>query len=539
MNGPETGSEAAERRVLILAPTGKDAALAHDILKKAAVHAVVCGNADSLCRHAAAGAAALLIVEETISAALRRQLSELLDRQPAWSDLPILVLTRPGADSATVVDAVHDLGNVSLLERPVRVAALVSLVHMALRARQRQYELRSQLVEQARAGQALREADRRKDDFLATLAHELRNPLAPIRSSLDILRMTAQPDEQVCEMLDRQVSHMVRLVDDLMEVSRITRGKIELRMEPVDLRASILSAVEISQPLIDSGHHQLRLAIPAERLTVHADPIRLTQVFSNLLNNAATHTDAGGRITVAVRREGEAVAISVRDNGSGITADRLPRIFEMFAQFDGLHRGNQAGLGIGLTLVRSLVGMHGGSVAAHSEGLGKGSEFIVTLPLTADHAPAAVRAGEPPADSDSCAMPPVRVLIADDNADAADSLGVLLEHLGAKVRVVHSGTAALNALPAFDPTVVLLDIGMPDMDGYEVAQRIRALPEFRHLVLIALTGWGQEEDRRRSREAGFDHHLTKPTDIAKLQKLMAAVAARKTEPNERGLTLES
>jgi PAS domain S-box-containing protein len=601
-----------------------------------------------------AGASAILVAEEALAGETERLLAALRGREPAWSDLPMFVVTRPGANSATATAALDSLGNVTLLERPVRVSTLVSAVRVALRARERQYALRDRFEAQSllaaivassddaiisktidgtilswnegaqrifgytpaeaigqpifliippdrhdeermilsrlvrgehidhfetvrvskdgrpidlsvtispirdganriigaskvardiserkraetalrqniealeRAESALREADRRKDEFLATLAHELRNPLAPIRNSLDILRLSGNSNAtlgQVLEMMERQVNHMVRLVDDLMEISRITRGKIEFRRERVELAGVIRSAVETSQPLINAGGHHLSVTIPPESLTLDADAVRLAQVFANLLNNAAKYSDPGGRIGLTVRRENDSVLVSVKDNGIGISREMLPRVFEMFTQASTGHAGSHGGLGIGLTLVRSLVEMHGGRVTASSEGPGKGSEFVVRLPLAVGPALDVAR----PRTSTHAQTIPIRVLVVDDNRDGADSLGDLLERLGTEVQVVHDGPAALEALGRFKPSMVLMDIGMPEMSGYEVARRIRAMPEHRELMLVALTGWGQEEDRRRSRQAGFDFHLTKPTHMFALQDLMASLNER-------------
>jgi CheY-like chemotaxis protein len=309
----------------------------------------------------------------------------------------------------------------------------------------------------------------------------------------------------------------VRLVDDLMEVSRITRGKIELRKERVEVAPVLRGAVETSRPLIDAGGHQLVLSLAEEPLAVEGDPMRLTQVIANLLNNAAKYTDASGTIWLSARRDGAEVVVSVRDSGTGIPPDMLPHVFGLFTQVERSTGRAQGGLGIGLTLVKTLVEMHGGSVAARSEGLGKGSEFIVRLPLATGPRPAEASRStkERAAGLDSR-----RILVVDDNRDAAESLGVLLEMLGAQVRVAYSGADALETLATYDPTVVLLDIGMPGMDGHEVARRIRAQPRFRDVTLIALTGWGQEEDYRRSRTVGFDHHLIKPADVDALQTLL-------------------
>jgi signal transduction histidine kinase len=472
-----------------------------------------------ICHELNAGAGTVLLAEEALGADGTRILSQWLSGQPAWSDLPILILARPGADSAAVMESMELLGNVSVLERPTRVAALVSAVRTALRARRRQYEARAHLFQIERSEQKLRDSDRRKDEFLAVLAHELRNPLAPIRNSLHILQLTSHTDpaaRRVSAMMQRQVNHMVRLVDDLMEVSRITRGKIELRKEPVEVAGVIRNAVEVSRPLIEAAAHKFVMDIPAERLILEGDPIRLAQVFSNLLNNAAKYTEPGGQISLTVRHENDWVVTVVRDTGRGIPYEMLPRVFEMFMQID-VHE-NPGGLGIGLALVKSLVEMHGGSVEAYSEGSGRGSEFVVRLPLS--HA--WFQAEVPREQVRPLANTALRVLVVDDNNDAADSLGMLVELMGVEVRVVYNGPDALKAVATYKPAVVFLDIGMPEMDGYEVARRIRSLPKSGDVKLIALTGWGQEEDLQRSKKAGFDHHITKPPEFNALKTLLLA-----------------
>jgi len=521
---------ALQRRVLVLAPTAKDGELVKRVLGDAHIQCDVCPTLRCMCDEIEHGAAAVLVPEEAIVPHRHDCLSEYLAVQPPWSDLPVLILARQGADSASVARAMDLLGNVTVLERPMRVSSLVSAVRSALRARRRQYQLREHLAERERAEEALRKADRRKDEFLAILAHELRNPLAPIRNSLYILQLTGRDDptaRRVGEMMERQVSHMVRLVDDLLEVSRITRGKIELRNEDVELAGIIHNAVETSRPLIDAARHDLAVSLPVERLTLVGDSVRLAQVFSNLLNNAAKYTDPGGRISVTATRDGDDVVISLRDTGAGIPRDMLPRVFELFAQVDGSANRKHGGLGIGLTLAKSLVEMHGGSIEARSDGPGKGSEFVVRLPL-ARHALPVADASPASAPAEPCATR--RVLVVDDNRDAAESLALLLRLLGMSVRVVNSGAEALKALDEAAAEVVLLDIGMPGMDGYEVARRIRQRAEFKDVRLVALTGWGQDEDRRRSSEAGFDQHLIKPADVGVLKSLLGSLDRAPTPP---------
>jgi signal transduction histidine kinase/ActR/RegA family two-component response regulator len=366
----------------------------------------------------------------------------------------------------------------------------------------------------------LAETSSRKDAFLATLAHELRNPLAPIRNSLHLLRHDADGNgvTRVHEMIERQVDHMVRLVDDLMDVSRITRDLIELRREPVNLTAIVNAAVETARPLVDAGEHELTVTLPPEPLVLDADPIRLTQVLANLLNNAAKYTEPGGKIWLDVRREGSKAVVSVRDTGEGIPSDMLPRVFDLFTQLDSTYSRKRGGLGIGLTLVKRLVEMHGGEIAAISEGPGHGSEFVMRLPLTT----VAPRARA--ATTTQTILAQRRILVVDDNRDAADSLGLLLTFQGADVQVVHDGPAALAALGTYHPSVVLLDIGMPGMDGYELARRMRQLLDGDDVTLIALTGWGQVQDRRLSKEAGIDYHLIKPVDCDALVGLLTGLS---------------
>lgn len=773
-----------EQRVLVLPLTAKDGKLTQSILTRAGIECQTCTRLQQICDELDAGAGAVVMAEEAVIQSRDNCLTDYLARQPPWSDLPVLVLARPGADSSAVSQAMDLLGNVTVLERPVRIAALVSAVRTALRARSRQYETRDHLDELTRAfearsrlaaiiessddaiiskslegqiqtwnaaaerlfgytaaevvgrpvtilipperqdeepnllarlrrgeridhfetvrmtkdgrrlhislsvspvrnaagqivgaakvarditqqklaeqqlqqseaeawrllelhrtttanlgegmytvdrqglvtyvnpeaerlfgwtaeellgkrmhdvthhhypdgspfpieecsafrvlhdghvlrdfedvfirkdgtffpvayassplrdadgqivglvvvfqditqrkrhEQALRDADRRKDEFLAMLAHELRNPLAPIRNSLNILRLAKQTDptvEQVSQMMERQVDHMVRLVDDLLEVSRITRGKIELRRELVELAGIVRTAVETSQPLIAAAGHQLAVSLPAEPITVNADPVRLSQVIANLLNNSAKYTEAGGQIWLTVRREPKDVVISVRDTGIGIAPEKLPDVFQLFTQVDRQAGRAQGGLGIGLTLVKSLTEMHGGEVRAHSPGLGQGSEFVVRLPLAAEQMGTKKPRAE---DRPRSGLTPRRILVVDDNRDAAVSMSMLLECLGSEVRVAFNGPDALEAIAEYRPAVILLDIGMPGMDGYEVARRIRQQGDFDDVTLIALTGWGQEDDRRRSHSAGFDYHLTKPADISTLKALLVSL----------------
>jgi PAS domain S-box-containing protein len=369
-----------------------------------------------------------------------------------------------------------------------------------------------------------RDIQQRKDEFIAMLSHELRNPLAPLRTGLHLLRSGARGVDPapVHEVMQRQVEHLVRLVDDLLEVSRISRGALELRKEPVDIASVARNALETSAPNIRAGDHRLTVSMPGEPLWVEADPVRLAQVLANLLNNAAHYTPRGGAIALEAAREGAVAVVRVRDDGAGIPPERLPTIFEMFTRGDGAQARAPKGLGIGLALARGLVETHGGTIDARSEGPGRGSEFTVRVPLI-----------EPPAHaqrvSDTAAkLAGRRILVIDDNLDAAETLALVLKTLGAEVRVADSGFSGLDVYRAYRPEVVLLDIGMPGMDGYEVARRIRADASGSRTSLVALTGWGQDEHRQKAREAGFDHHLVKPAEIPALQALLGSLPQHRT-----------
>ncbi len=374
-----------------------------------------------------------------------------------------------------------------------------------------------------KAQEALKEADRHKDEFLATLAHELRNPLAPICNSIELLRRADGNTDligQASRMMERQVGQMVRLVDDLLDISRITQGKVQLRKERVELAAVVQSAVEASRPLIEAQGHELTVTLPPDPIYLEADPTRLGQAFANLLNNAAKYSEKGGRIWLTAERQGGEVTVSVRDTGIGISAEHLPRIFEMFSQVEPALERSQGGLGIGLALVRGLVELHGGTIEARSAGVGRGSEFIIHLPVVE----AQVEAPQEPGDGDKGkirTVRPSRILVVDDNRDAADSLALMLRMTGHETDTAYDGLEAVQAAATFRPQVVLLDIGLPKVSGYEAARLIREQPWGKGMALLALTGWGQDEDKRRAMEAGFDHHLTKPVEPAALEKLLA------------------
>jgi signal transduction histidine kinase len=507
-----------QMRVLLRTATAKDALMTTDVLGRAGIESHVCADLRQVVAELREGAGTLLLAEEILAEEGSAELIQLLTTQPQWSDLPVLVLARQGANSRAVEDAMDLSANVTVLERPMRVASLISALRSGLRARRRQYELRRVL-------EGLRESDQRKTEFLATLAHELRNPMAPLSTTLTLLnRLAPVPAEAkpYYELMGRQVDHMVRLVNDLMEVSRVTRAQIDLHLEDLLVTDVIAAAVEVSRPLVDAAKHHFEIHAEDASLRVKGDSVRLTQVFSNLFNNAAKYTPEGGRIDVWVERSADTVTVRVNDSGVGIPTDMLESVFGMFVQVSGTARAAQGGLGIGLTLVKSIVELHGGTVHATSSGVGRGTQVTVALPLlkVATRPKAVNGAAEAP----GCVND--NILIVDDNRDAADSLAAVLELLGAQTAVAYDGEEALQKAAAMRPSIAILDIGMPHMDGCELAQRLRKDPEHAGLGLVALTGWGQSADRKRIDAAGFDRHLLKPVDIADLMKVLQQLSQR-------------
>jgi signal transduction histidine kinase/ActR/RegA family two-component response regulator len=514
-----------DARVLILAPTGRDSELMSAVLENAGVRCRQCEDVRDLCLSLDEGAAAILIAEEALAEGAYHDLIAVLLQQPPWSEPPILILSERGADSVIIAEALQSLGNVTVLERPTRIPTLVSAVHSALRSRHRQYQIRSYIAERERYAEALRVADRRKDEFLATLAHELRNPLAPMRTALEIMRVAPTNEAargEAQRVLDRQLRQMTRLIDDLLDLSRVSHGKLQLKREAVTLAAVVDNAVEITRSTIQSLGHTLDVELPADPVYIDGDATRLAQVFSNLLHNAAKYTEPGGRVSLTARRAGERVLVGVRDTGIGIAPENLERVFEMFTQVGRSLEQSRGGLGVGLALSQWLVELHGGSITARSEGVGRGSEFIVALPM----AQQPLSASGPAGTSETDATNRRRVLVVDDNRDFADSLGAVLTMAGHETRVMYDGAQAVAVARTWEPEVVLLDIGLPLMNGYEAARRIREALVGKSLLLVAITGWGQDEDRRRSSAAGFDYHFVKPVDPAMLVRLIAEQSVR-------------
>jgi PAS domain S-box-containing protein len=627
-------------------PTVRDAERTIAALRTAGIHGLPCADLDDLCRRIEDGAGAALLTEDALARDRDGCVADALQRQPPWSDFPLILLARDARDDRP--RAYRESMNVSLVERPVRIRSLVSVVQAALRARRHQYRVRDHLREEARQAErvreneerlefalsagrlgwwdldlrrldlqcsalckqhygqptdrpltyeiwlgsvhpddrarvdaaalavaqervdydveyrvvwpdgttrwilvrgrasyaadgmpvrisgvsldvtdrrrdeeALREADRKKDDFLALLAHELRNPLAPITNALHTMQRTNEATlRQRCQaIMERQVGHMVRLIDDLLDVSRIDRNKMELRRAPITIADVVANAVETARPAIEAAGHELAVELPAVRLVVDGDLTRLAQVFANLLTNSAKYTERGGRIRLAAHRDGSEVVVSVRDTGIGIPAAALAGIFDMLSQVDRTLERSKGGLGIGLALVKGIVELHGGRVGVTSAGPGRGSEFSVRLALI--EPPAEAR---PPARGDrvngrtSAAR---RVLVVDDNRDSAESMAELLRACGNEVAIAHDGVEAVTRAEELHPDVVLMDIAMPHLNGLDATRRIRAAPWGRDIRIVALTGWGQEADRARTFDAGCDGHLVKPVSFEALTAMLA------------------
>jgi signal transduction histidine kinase len=494
-----------ERRILIYVGTTQDGVLASQVLQAAGLECMVVVGMQSLLEQLALGCGALLVAEEVIAGSAMQPIKAFVGAQPAWSDLPVLVLTLRGSPSVEVQRAVESLGNVTLIERPVRTIGLVSAARSALRARDRQYQVRL--------------ADQRKDEFLATLAHELRNPLAPIRTSMSLLRRLAPAVDvaRIVDVVDRQVAHLTRLVDDLLDVARISTGKVALQARRTTVRSVLTHAMEISSSAIQDKGHRLKVSQPEGDFALNADHARVVQSVANLLVNAAKFTPQHGEIELAAEVRGDTVQFRVKDNGRGLQEQSKGRIFELFAQAP-VPGELASGLGIGLNLAKRFAEMHGGTISVTSEGPDRGSEFVLRLPVVV------VDGGDVVMPVPTSVAPPHpadarKILVVDDNVDAADTLEALLSIEGFTVAVAYDGEAALQAVRNDPPAIVLMDIGMPKMDGYEAARRIRE--ETEGIRLIALTGWGQDLDRRKAEAAGFNIHFVKPVDLEKLLSVIS------------------
>jgi signal transduction histidine kinase/ActR/RegA family two-component response regulator len=505
--------QAADARFLVLAPTGRDASLTCDLLERAGMASVACPSISALCSHwDEQGALGLLLAEEALTRTARGMLGARLARQEPWSDLPIL-LFRCGstelAGSPLSPRMLAELGNVTLLERPLQQITMLSAADAALRARRRQFAARDAL-------HAEQQAVRQRDQFLAMLGHELRNPLAAIS-------LAAQSESEgvgALHVVRRQVRHLTRLVDDLLDVSRVTSGKIVLQRSELELGRLVAGAVDTLRSGLSARRLTLTLQRASEPIFVSADAVRLEQVVTNLVGNAAKYTGDGGHVSVSVSASESEAVLTVRDDGVGISPDMLPRIFDLFAQAEGSLDRSQGGMGIGLTLVRSLLRLHGGRIDAHSDGLGRGSTFTAHVPRLHAAPPGDVPSA-PAASAVSEVVPSRRVLVVEDNDDSRELLSAFLVRRGHQVSTAADGLDGIVVATRDRPEVILVDIGLPGLDGYQVAERLR-----RELggtpYLVALTGYGQPEDRARARAAGFDQHLTKPVDMAVLQRLIGS-----------------
>ena len=507
-----------QQRVLVLAAADEDVAVVRSALSAADCAVEFHKDVRALCGSIEAGAGAAIVADGAASGDELAHLLATLSRQPPWSDLPLVLL---GADDAGPCAPLVAAGfNVTILERPVHAGPLGCAVRSALRARRRQYELRDLLAD-------ARLALRQRDEFLAMLGHELRNPLGVISSAVQILNRIGSRDREASEtrdMIERQTSHLTRLVDDLLDVSRVSSGKIVLKREPVGLNEAARQCFQGCASLIAAQRHEVTFAPSPEPAVVDGDPVRLEQIVHNLLSNAVKYTPAGGRILVAVSRDGAQAVLRVRDNGMGIEPDMLERVFDMFTQADRSLDRAQGGVGMGLTLVKRLVEMHGGFVSASSAGIGRGSEFEVRLPASADVVTPPPRPTQGPTEPRPRApATPRHVLIVEDGPDARNALGRLLQLWGHHVELAEDGTRGVERALASRPEVALIDIGLPGLNGYEVARRVRQVLGDR-IRLIALTGYGQPDDQERTREAGFDQHLVKPVNPRLLSRLLAGEA---------------
>ncbi|WP_051293539.1 hybrid sensor histidine kinase/response regulator [Pseudoduganella violaceinigra] len=499
-----------EQRVVVFAPVGKDARLIRQVLGPAGLDCQLCAGLGDVVHALQRGAAALLVVEEAFHAEFLGELTGFLARQPAWSDLPVLVLSKQGLDSPGIHKIFEQVGNMTLLERPVRAATLVSAALSARRARRRQYDMR--------------EVDRRKDEFLAILGHELRNPLAPIGTAMAVLN--SMPDStakmrEITRIVERQVRHLTRLVDDLLDVARITNDKVALKCEWVSVETVLQHAVEICRPQLDAGRHRLDLRLPAGKVLLAGDQARLVQSLANILGNAAKFSPPESTIHLSAQADGADIVFAVRDHGAGLEPEARSRIFELFAQGPAGRAHALGGLGIGLSLADRFTRMHGGTVQVFSAGSGQGCEFVLRMPIVVAERRSRERLAQ--AAKPAAAEAPVRIMVVDDNVDGADMLQTMLEMDGYLVAKASDGQGAIALAQEMHPNAILMDIGLPDMQGYEAARRIRELPGADDIVYIAMTGWGHDEARRLATEAGMQHYLVKPVDLTVLRQYLSEI----------------
>jgi signal transduction histidine kinase/ActR/RegA family two-component response regulator len=501
-------------RILVLAPTGRDGELISKMLERSGYDSVRCPDIKELCTCIEQGAGVVFVAEEAMATDAVTCLQDILRKQPAWSDLPVIVMTSGGKTtqySERVAKRLEVVGNLTLLERPLRILTLLTAVQSALRARRKQYQVRRLLQDKE-------EAVRQRDRFLAMLGHELRNPLAAIRTAVEVTSTCIKHDPNLLDhtlIIKRQATNLARLVDDLLDVARATNGKIVLNKQLVDVRDVAQRALDAVKLAMGTQRHELLVETGAHPATVEGDPVRLEQAVSNLLSNSVKYTPAGGKIWLRVTSSNDIVAIHVRDTGEGVSPHMLPRIFEPFIQVDQDIDRSRGGLGLGLPLVKAVVEMHNGSIQAHSEGLGHGSEFVIRLPAV--RPPASNGTHQPSAELHTTTSR--RVLVVEDSADSRAAMRALIRLWGHQVAVAEDGLTGVQRAEEFRPEIAFIDIGLPGLDGYEVARRIRQLLGDA-VCLIALTGYGQPEDRERAQRAGFDRHLVKPVEPEQIASLL-------------------
>ncbi|HEX8456005.1 MAG TPA: ATP-binding protein [Pyrinomonadaceae bacterium] len=548
MPTPDPGG--VDERVLLLAPTGRDAHMVAKVLAEAGVGAEACADIHDFCRKLSEGAGAAFITEEALDAVALKCLVEALDGQPPWSDFPLVVLTSGGGGAPPnlkALKALGDAGNVTLIERPTRVITLVSALHSALRARRRQYEVRQHLLARQRAEEEralllaeAEEANRTKDEFLATMSHELRTPMTAILGWAQLLRshtLSEADFERALETVERNAQAQNKLIDDLLDISRIITGKLRMDLRPVDLAAVVGATVDALRPTAEAKAIRLQSLLDAQVGPVSGDPDRLQQVVWNLLSNAVKFTPKGGRVEVRLERAASHVEINVSDSGRGISPEFLPHVFDRFRQADGTSTRKHGGLGLGLSIVRQLVELHGGTVRVESAGEGQGATFVVQLPLMVERRPPedthAARPRHPTAaDSRSFDCPPalkgLRVLVVDDEPDTLRLLRTVLERCGSEVETAGSVAEALAAFEGWKPDLLISDIGMPEADGYELIAELRAAEagQDKHVPAIALTAYARVEDRIRALNAGFQVHLSKPIEPVELLAVVASLVGR-------------
>ncbi len=505
------------KRVLIVAPIGRDAELMCTHLESAGVSCSVCDDVDGLCAELERGAGAILVTEEAIGPEVAPRLARVLNEQPAWSDVPIIILT--GTPLETKSRSFRELGrrtNVTLVDRPVRINSLVSAAQTALRSRERQYEIRELMTK-------LEQRVHERDRFLAILGHELRNPLGAILLASQMRDDEGKLDGEHAELIERQSKHLTRLVNDLLDLSRVVSGKIVLKRELMDLSDALRQAMEMVHDAAARQRVSVELRRTEEPLPVFADPLRSAQIIANVIGNAIKYTPEGGHVVVTVERDGDNACVRVTDDGVGIAADRVGTIFELFAQAENAIGRAQGGMGIGLALVRSLLQLHGGEISVKSDGVGKGSEFVVRFPLVKPEQYPLAKTAPQRASSDG---QPRRMVVVEENADVRDLLRLKLKRLGHDVQAVADGVAGVETIVGHRPDLALVDIGLPGIDGYEVASRVRK--SLGHdVVLVAVSGFGQPEDKRKAYDAGFDEHITKPADVTDIENLLSRLPPRR------------